>query len=189
MAVAGQLCEDPAIFVSLGKFVEVDVVADEIVDRKLEPSTARSLRRFVVNVIALWLFCKFGSSMIMLAPGPWGPTVGGVLPDGQRIAFKSRFYGRETDDVLLVTPPGGAERIYAVNNIHAARISSVRIARDADGKRVWLESRGVVVGSLDLATDEFRPEGTAPLEWAKLGGGVTVAEGGTRGWWQYVVPW
>lgn len=181
--------QNPAIIVALGKFVEVDVVANENVDRKPERSMRRSIRRVIVNVIALWLFCKFGSTMIMLAPGPWGPTVAGVLPDGQRIAFKSRFYGRETDDVLMVTPPGGAERVFAVNDYHAARISRVRIARDADGKKVWLESRGAVVASLDLATDEFTREGTPPMEWAKLGDGVTVAEGGTRGWWQYVVPW
>ena len=113
----------------------------------------------------------------------------GVLPDGQRVAFRSRFYGRETDDELLITSAGAPERVYVVNNIHAAGISHVRIARDVKGRKVWLESRGVVVASLDLETDEFTREGTPPMEWARIGGGTTVAEGTARGWWQFVVPW
>ncbi|MFN0050577.1 MAG: hypothetical protein ACKV0T_00200 [Planctomycetales bacterium] len=42
--------------------------------------------------------------------------------------------------------------------------------------------------SVDLDSDEFTIHGP-PFEWARLGGGLTIAEGSTRGWWQYIVPW
>jgi len=141
------------------------------------------------NVLALWLFCKFWSTMLMLAPGPWGPTVEGVLPNGERIAFKSRFYGRETDDELSVHSSGRGEHVYIVNAVHAANISFVRIACQPDGRRVWLESNGKVVASLNLESDEFTSEGEKPAAWARLGEGITIAEGSTRRWWQFVVPW
>lgn len=144
-------------------------------------------RKRLFTVVAIWWFAKFISGLTMIAPGPWGPTVEGKLPDGRRVLFCSRFYGRETDDVLVVKEMGGmTERWYWINNSENARIGYVRLAVDSIDKVLWVEANGKVVASLDLVSDRFY---RAKLPSAIYGSGTTVVQGRTRGFWQYVVPW
>jgi hypothetical protein len=153
-------------------------------------SSISELRRyrqaFVVFVVA-WFFIKFISGLFMLLPGPWGPRVTGRLPGGRTVVFQSRFYGRETDDVLIVKEMSGLrDNWYWINNAWNAKITFVRIAISEKKELIWIESGGQVLASLDLSNDNYV---RASLPGVEFGSGETLAMGHTRGWWQYVVPW
>lgn len=152
-----------------------------------QPLTCFSLRRSLTTLFVIWFCFKVGGWFVRL-PSPWGPQVGGHLPNGSEIYFQARKVGGETDDRLLWTPPGRATCELWVDQVHNG-FAQVTIKFTNNGDRVWVESNGKVGASLDLITCDFRPERDTQHPWARLGTGQTLAAGKTGSLLWAIGPW
>ncbi|HEY2413900.1 MAG TPA: hypothetical protein VGI40_16735 [Pirellulaceae bacterium] len=133
--------------------------------------------RWLKIIFVVWICMKFGGCILML-PGPWGPRVGGILPNGHSIYFQARPVGRETDDRLTwVSPDGNTVHLW-VDQTHAG-FGHVTIKYTNNGDRVWVEADGKVGASIDLVTSDFRDEHDQQHPWAIMGGGTSLDSGST----------
>jgi hypothetical protein len=124
----------------------------------------------------------------MLVPGPWGPRVGGRLPNGNEIYFQARKVGKETDDRLTWVSPAGHSKHFWVDQIHAG-FGHVTVKYSNGGDRVWIESSGKVGASIDLTTEDFRAEHERQHSWAVLGEGEALDSGSTGTILSILGPW
>ena len=124
----------------------------------------------------------------MMVPAPWGPRIGGTLPNGSEVYFQARKVGGGTDDRLTVVAADAQPKHYWVDQIHAG-FDHVTIKYADNSNQVWIESDGEIGASIDLATDDFRAELDQQHEWAKLGSGTTLDSGNTGSIIWLVGPW
>src|SRR6516162_11668134 len=119
----------------------------------------RSARwRWLKWLVLVWCVGKIGGCACML-PGPWGPQIGGRLPNGHEIYFQSRPRGRESDDRLTWIKNGGMVQHFWVNRIHAGP-AHVTVRSTDHGNRAWVEASSKpwdqadsrVIASIDLTT-------------------------------------
>ena len=144
------------------------------------PSGVRSqnsIWRWLKLLFVPWLCLKIGGCVLMVT-GPWGPRVGGRLPNGSEIYFQSRPVGRETDDRLTWISPDGNTQHFWVDRIHAG-FGHVTIKYTNNGDRVWIESDGKVGASIDLTSADFRAELDQQHPWASMGSGTLLDSGST----------
>ena len=146
----------------------------------------RSLGRVFKQVVVVWLCLKVAGCFI-LVPGPWGPKVGGKLPNGAEVYFQARSEGRETDDRLTIIVSGQSTHFW-VDRIHAG-FGHVTIKYANGGRHVWVESDGKVGASLDMATRDFRGELVEQHDWAVYGSGEELDSGRTWGVIDVIGPW
>ena len=130
---------------------------------------------------------KVGGCLLMLT-GPWGPRIGGTLPNADSVYFQARPVGRETDDRLTWITPNGETRHFWVDRIHAG-FAYVTIKYDDGGNRVWIESDGKVGASIDLRTGDFRSEHEPQHAWAIFGAGTILDAGITFSILGILGPW
>ena len=125
---------------------------------------------------------------IAMIPEPWGPRVGGRLPNGHAVHFQSRTVGRETDDRLTWVSPEQVTRHFIVDQVHGG-FGYVTIRYTNNGDHVWVESDNEIVASIDLVTSDFRAEKDLQHTWATIRGGTSLDAGRTYSilWW--LVPW
>ena len=142
-----------------------------------------------------WFAMKMGGCFLAF-PGPWGPKIGGKLPDGNEIYFQMRPRGgRESDDRLIWITPNGTSRHFWINRIHAGP-GHVAVKYLDRGGRVWVEGvhepwgkSPAVIASMDLATSVFRGEFNEHHPWAVTGAGTTLDAGGTWRIVWIIGPW
>jgi len=121
-------------------------------------------------------------------PGPWGPSVSAVTPEGINVTIRCRRFGGETDELLYLDRPGEPRKEFIINNTHALDMWYVRAKYTPDVPGIWLESGGSVVCSLDLRSEVFKKEGAPQLPWARIDSGTVIAEGMCRHWWELLLP-
>lgn len=143
--------------------------------------------RWVKAVLVLWLCVKI-SGCYLVVPSPWGPKIGGTLPNGTKVYFQARKVGGETDDRLTVIAPDAERQHFWVDRIHAG-FDHVKIKYIDHGKYVWVESDGEVGASIDVAEGDFRAEIDQKHEWAKLSKGTTLDAGYTGSIIWLIGPW
>ena len=110
--------------------------------------------------------------------GPWGPRIGGKLPDGTIVYFQARPVGFETDDRLTVVAPNDTLKHHWVDRVHGG-FEHVVLKYNHTGSQLWVESDGKVGASIDLVTGDFRAEHDSQHGWAKYGTGTTLDSGNT----------
>ena len=123
-----------------------------------------------------------------MVPGPWGPRVGGRLPNGSEIYFQARPVGRETEDRLTWISPDGDVRHFWVDQIHAG-FDYVTIKYTDNGDRAWVESDGHVGASIDLTTADFRAELAQQHPWVAMESGTVLDAGSTGNILWLIGPW
>ena len=143
--------------------------------------------RWVKAAFVLWLCVKI-CGCYMMVPAPWGPKVGGTLPNGTEIYFQARKAGGETDDRLTVIAPDAEPQHFWVDQIHAG-FDHVTIKYIDNGQYVWVESDGEVGASIDLTASDFRAEMAQKHEWANHSKGTTLDSGNTGSIIWLVGPW
>lgn len=117
------------------------------------PVSGRSRYR-VLNVLYLlfvaWL-CMKTIGCVATIPGPWGPEVGGQLPSGHTVCYRSRPIGRETEDQLVWINSSGTRRELWIQQFHAGpALVTVR----AVYRKLWTQTLfGVGLQSLKEVTD------------------------------------
>jgi hypothetical protein len=151
----------------------------------LKPWTAAV--KWVVRLWVLLVCLKFVGCIFMVT-GPWGPEVGGRLPNGHAVYFQARPRGRETDDRLTWIDHQGIVRRFWVDQIHAG-FSFVTIKYADGGNLIWVEADGEVGASLDLISGDFRFEQQPQLPGAIYGQGQTLAAGRTWSVSGALGPW
>ena len=139
---------------------------------------------FVLAV--LWIAVAMGRVLTNCAP--WGPPIGGRLPNGTEVFFQARPGGFETDDRLTVIAPNMPTAHHWVDREHCG-FEHVVLKYNETGHQVWVESDRKVGASIDLATDDFRSEHDPQHEWAKYGTGTTLASGSTSSILSLLWPW
>jgi hypothetical protein len=137
--------------------------------------------------LVVWVCLKM-SGCILMIQGPWGPRIGGRLPNGSQIYFQARPVGRETYDRLTWIRPDGSEEHFIVDEIHAG-FDHVTIRYMNGGDLVWVESDGEIGASIDLRTTDFRAEFDMQHDWAKYDTGEVLDSGFTGSVWWVVGPW
>lgn len=145
------------------------------------------MRRVLLASGVVWICLKTCGCLLQL-PGPWGPRVGGLLPNGCEVYFQARPVGRETDDRLTLVTADGRVDHFPVDRIHAG-FEHVTLKFNANGDHVWVESDGRIGASLDLPTGEFRSETDRKHSWAGLSDGTTLASGRTGSIIWLLGPW
>lgn len=140
----------------------------------------------LVLFLVLWVCLSFGRQLTGQAP--WGPRVGGKLPNGIEVYFQARPVGFETDDRLTVVAPNIAPKHYWVDQVHAG-FAHVVLKYNNTESQVWVESDGKVGASMDLATGDFRAEHDTQHEWAVYGSGTTLDSGNTSSIASFLSPW
>ena len=130
---------------------------------------------------------KFAGCVLM-NPSPWGPRIGGKLPNGSEVYFQARKVGIETDDRLTWIDPSGVTRHFMVDQIHGG-FSHVTIRYADNGDHVWVESEGKVASSIDLSNSDFRAELQKQHPWAIVGAGAPLASGKTGSLIWLMGPW
>lgn len=153
----------------------------------------RSKRKYVaigaalVVIVGLWI--AFALGRVLVGAAPWGPRVGGKLPNGTEVYFQARpVHPVETDDRLTVVVPGMAPEHYWVDRVHGG-FGHVVLKYNETGTQVWVESDGKVGASIDLSTRDFRAEGGEQHKWARFGTGATLDEGDTSSVVSLLRPW
>lgn len=145
------------------------------------------IRRWLMLALIAWILLKCVGRVMMVA-GPWGPRVGGVLPNHHEIYFQARPVGGETDDRLIWISPSEQTQYFWVDQIHAG-FSYVTLKYTDNGNRVWVVSDGRVGASLDLVTADFRDESQHQHTWAVMNDGTTLAAGFTGSILWLLCPW
>ena len=137
-------------------------------------------------LIVLWVPFSIGRAVLGFAP--WGPKIGGKLPNGTMVYFDARPVAFETDDRLTVIAPGVAPKHYWVDRVHGG-FKHVVLKHDKTGGKVWVESDGKVGASIDLANGDFREEGAKQHPWAVCGSGTVLDSGSTSSFLYLFRPW
>jgi hypothetical protein len=141
----------------------------------------------LIVLVALWILFAIGR--VLLGVAPWGPRIGGKLPNGTEVYFQARpVHPVETDDRLTVYTPGMAPKHYWVERVHGG-FGHVVLKHDKTGCRLWVESDGKVGASIDLTTSDFRAEGDPQHKWAQYGSGTTLDSGKTSSFISLLCPW
>lgn len=143
--------------------------------------------RWAKILLVMWLCMKMGGCLLAV-PGPWGPKIGGKLPNSHSVYFQARPVGRETDDRLIWLTPNGRERHFWVDQIHAG-FGHVTLKYVGGGDRVWVEADGKVGASINLTDGDFRSEDQPQHDWAVLGTGETLSAGSTGNILWLIGPW
>jgi hypothetical protein len=125
---------------------------------------------------------------VLTGNAPWGPRIGGKLPNGTEVFFQARPAGFETDDRLTVVAPSVAPKHYWVDRVHAG-FEHVVLKYNNTGNQLWVESDGTVGASIDLTTSDFRAEHDPQHKWANYGAGTTLDSGNTRSIISLLRPW
>ena len=144
-------------------------------------------KRWLTLVFMVWFLLKC-VGRVMMVNGPWGPRVGGMLPNRHEIYFQARPVGGETDDRLIWISPSGQTQHFWVDQIHAG-FGYVTLKYIDNGNRVWVESDGKVGASIDLVTLDFRAESQHQHLWAVMGDGTKLASGTTGSILWLLCPW
>lgn len=147
----------------------------------------RSIWSALQWLFLLWVCLKIGGCVLMVR-GPWGPKIGGKLPNGVEVYFQARPVGRETDDRLTVVAVNAATKHFWVDQIHAG-FGHVTLKYNDNGDQLWVESDGKVGASIDLTTGDFRAELDTQHEWAKHGAGTKLDSGNTGSMIWLLGPW
>jgi len=146
----------------------------------------------LVVFIALMLLCVlwtfFAIGRVLIGHAPWGPRIGGKLPNGTEVYFQARPGGFETDDRLTVVAPSMMPKHYWVDRVHAG-FEQVVLKHNKTGSQLWVESDGKVGASIDLTTGDFRAELDPQHQWAKYGTGTTLDSGNTSSIISILRPW
>ncbi len=138
-------------------------------------------------LIVLWI--AFAIGRVVLGGAPWGPKIGGKLPNGTEIYFQARqAHPIETDDRLTVVAPGMAPTDYWVDRVHGG-FGHVVLKYNQTGSQIWVESDGKVGASIDLTTSDFRAESDTQHTWARFGTGTTLDSGKTSSLISILRPW
>ena len=143
---------------------------------------------FIALIVLLVLWIPFTIGRVLTGKAPWGPRIGGKLPNGTEVYFQARPGGFETDDRLTVVVPDMAPKHYWVDREHAG-FEYVVLKYNNAGKHLWVESDGEVGASIDITTGDFRGEHYPQHEWAKYGTGSTLDSGNTYGIISLLRPW
>ena len=130
----------------------------------------------LVLLFVLWICLKIGG--VLTGHAPWGPRIGGKLPNGTEVYFQARPAGFESDDRLTVVAPNMAPKHYWVDRVHGG-FEHVVLKYNNTGNQLWVESDGKVGASIDLTTSDFRAEQDPQHKWAKYGTGTTLDSGNT----------
>jgi hypothetical protein len=138
-------------------------------------------------VVVLWI--SFTIGRVLLGVAPWGPRIGGQLPNGTEVYFQARLvHPIETDDRLTVVAPGLAPKHYWVDRVHGG-FGHVVLKYNNTGSQLWVESDGKAGASIDLASGDFRAEGDSQHKWAQYGTGTTLDSGKTSSLISLLRPW
>jgi hypothetical protein len=152
----------------------------------------RSMRWYFVVVIAIVLLSVlwvcFSIGRVLTGQAPWGPRVGGKLPNGTEVYFQARPGGFETDDRLTVAVRNMAPQHYWVDQVHGG-FEHVVLKYNGNGNQLWVESDGKVGASIDLATNDFRAENDTQHTWAAYGTGAVLDSGNTSSIFSLLSPW
>lgn len=159
----------------------------------MESDNEKSSRRMyliisgtLILLIVLWI--PFSIGRVLFGVAPWGPKIGGKLPDGTFVYFQARPGGFETDDRLTVIAPNMTQKHYWVDRVHGGFEHVVLKVNDT-GNQVWVESDGKVGASIDLTTSDFRAESDSQHAWAIYGTGTTLDSGDTSTIISLLRPW
>jgi|GEM_PF-1207768 len=134
-----------------------------------------------------WLCLKTIGCVAMFT-GPWGPQVGGQLPNGHTVWYRSRPVGRETEDQLVWIDQTGMRQELWVQQYHAGPADvSVRFRDNGDKVRVVAGSRTLC--SLNLRTGDFREELAEQHEWSLSDDGTILDEGRVYNLLLLIGPW
>ncbi|MEZ5977704.1 MAG: hypothetical protein R3F34_05740 [Planctomycetota bacterium] len=142
----------------------------------------------ITLVVLLVLWSGFSIARVLFGFAPWGPKVGGTLPNGIEVHFRARPGGFETDDRLTVIAPGTAPRHHWVDRVHGG-FEHVVLKYVESGNKLWVESDGKVGASIDLTTNDFRAELDTQHGWAAYGTGTTLDSGDTSSILSLLMPW
>ena len=142
----------------------------------------------VALVVIVFLWVGFSIGRVLTGHAPWGPRVGGKLPDGTEVYFQARPAGFETDDRLTVVAPGMPPAHHWVDQVHGG-FEHVVIKYNNTGKQLWVEADGKVGASIDLTTNDFRAEHDTQHDWAAYGTGTTLDSGNTSTISSFLSPW
>lgn len=140
----------------------------------------------IFMLIVLWVVISVGR--VLTDTAPWGPRIGGQLPNGTEVYFQARPAGFETDDRLTVVAPNVALKHYWVDRVHGG-FEHVVLKYNDTGNQLWIESDGTVGASIDLTTNDFRAEQEPQHQWAKFGTGTTLDSGDTSSFFSLLRPW
>jgi hypothetical protein len=141
----------------------------------------------LIVLVVLWI--PFTIGRVLLGVAPWGPKIGGKLPNGTEVYFQARpVHPIETDDRLTVVAPGMAPKHYWVDRVHGG-FGHVVLKYNNTGTQLWVESDGKVGASIDLATNDFRAELDTQHNWAAYGTGTTLDSGNTSSLISLLRPW
>lgn len=141
----------------------------------------------LIVLIVLWIVFAIGR--VVLGGAPWGPKIGGKLPNGTEVYFQARqVHPIETDDRLTVVAPGTEPKHYWVDRVHGG-FGHVVLKYNQTGSQFWVESDGKVGASIDLTTSDFRSEGDPQHKWALYGTGITLDSGNTSSLISLLRPW
>jgi hypothetical protein len=113
-------------------------------------------------------------------PGPWGPSLSATLPLGEKVIFRCRRRGGETDELLYVDYGNKGVREYCVNCTHALGVKYARLKYAADNRSLFVESGGRVIATLELDSNTFYGENMQQPLWLMNGPVETLVEGWTR---------
>lgn len=133
---------------------------------------------FGALAVLLVLWIPFTIARVVTGNAPWGPVIGGKLPNGAEVYFQSRPVGFETDDRLTVIASNVAPKHYWVDQVHGG-FEHVVLKYNNTGHQLWVESDGKVGASIDLMTNDFRAELDTQHSWAIYGTGTTLDSGNT----------
>ena len=141
----------------------------------------------LIVLVVLWI--PFTIGRVLLGVAPWGPRIGGKLPNGAEVFFQARpVHPIETDDRLTVVAPGMAPKHYWVDRVHGG-FGHVVLKYNKTGSQLWVESDGKVGASIDLTTSDFRAESDTQHTWARFGTGTTLDSGKTSSLISLLRPW
>lgn len=155
------------------------------------PKSGRWNRYGVLNTLYLlvvaWLCLKTIGCVAMIT-GPWGPQVGGQLPNGHTVWYRTRPVGRETEDQLVWIGQAGLRQELWVQQYHAGPADvSVRF-RD-NGDKVWVVADDRTCCSIDLVTGDFRDELAEQHDWSLSEQGTVLDEGRVYSLLWLIGPW
>ena len=143
---------------------------------------------FSTLIVLFVLWIPFTIGRVLTSNAPWGPRIGGKLPNGTEVYFQARPGGFETDDRLTVIVPNMAPKHYWVDRVHAG-FEYVVLKHDNTGNQLWVESDGEVGASIDVTTGDFRAEHDPQHKWAKYGTGTMLDSGNTYSIISLLRPW